>query len=80
MIDGRFIVELWEFFKAHSDKKQIDVMAEKYVDILADYGVEDDAFKEGWLVKVEAIGDTEELMDAAEYEEFVKEYESQNSK
>ena len=45
MIDGRFIVELWEFFKAHSDKKQIDVMAEKYVDILADYGVEDDASK-----------------------------------
>ena len=33
--------------------------------------IQDDAFKEGWLVKVEAIGDTEELMDA-EYEEFVK--------
>lgn len=35
--------------------------------------IQDDAFNEGWLVKVEAIGDTEELMDAAEYEEFVKE-------
>ena len=42
MIDGRLLTELWEFFKAHADKKQIDVMAEKYVDIMADYGVEDD--------------------------------------
>ena len=60
MIDGRFIVELWEFFKAHSDKKQIDVMAEKYVDILADYGVEDDAFKE-------ALGSDEDLDTAINY-------------
>ena len=50
------IVELWEF--QHTDKKQIDVMAEKYVHILADYGVEDDASKE-------ALGNPDEDLDTA---------------
>ena len=44
----------------HTDKKQIDVMAEKYVHILADYGVEDDAFKE-------ALGSDEDLDTAINY-------------
>ena len=35
--------------------------------------IQDDAFNKGWLVKVEANGGSEELMDAAEYEEFIKE-------
>ena len=60
MIDGRLLTELWEFFKAHADKKQIDVMAEKYIDIMADYGVEDDAFKE-------ALGSDEDLDGAINY-------------
>ena len=41
-------------------EKQIDVMAEKYVDIMADYGVEDDAFKE-------ALGSDEDLDKAINY-------------
>ena len=60
MIDGRLLTELWEFFKAHADKKLIDVKAEKYVDIMADYGVEDDAFKE-------ALGSDEDLDGAINY-------------
>ena len=60
MIDGILFTELWEIFKAHADKKQIDVMAEKYVDIMADYGVEDDAFKE-------ALGSDEDLDGAINY-------------
>jgi|TARA_B110000259_G_C13765335_1_gene302384 hypothetical protein len=36
------IVEVWSLFKEYIDKKQIDLCAEKYVDMLADYGVGDD--------------------------------------
>lgn len=39
------IAEIWMMFKEHIDKKQIDIAAERYVDLLADYGVEDDAVK-----------------------------------
>lgn len=40
------IAEIWTLFKEYVDKKQIDVIAEKYVDMLADYGVSDESFKE----------------------------------
>ena len=39
------IAEIWMMFKEYVDKKQIDIAAERYVDLLADYGVEDDSFK-----------------------------------
>ncbi len=38
------IVEVWMMFKEYVDKKQIDIAAERYVDLLADYGVEDESF------------------------------------
>ena len=40
------IADVWALFKGYCDKKQIDVVAEKYVDMLADYGVSDESFKE----------------------------------
>ena len=40
------IVDIWTLFKEYVDKKQIDLIAEKYVDLLADYGVDDPVFKE----------------------------------
>lgn len=46
MIESRLFIELWEFFKAHTDKKQIDVLAEKYIDIMADHGIEDEVLQE----------------------------------
>jgi len=36
------IVEIWQLFKEYIDKKNIDVAAERYIDLLADYGIGDD--------------------------------------
>ena len=40
------IAEIWNLFKNYLDKKQIDLAAEKYVDLLADYGTDDIVLKE----------------------------------
>ena len=40
------ISDIWTMFKEYLDKKQIELVAEKYVDLLADYGVSDETFKE----------------------------------
>ena len=54
------IADIWTMFKEYLDKKQIDVIAEKYVDLLADYGVDDQVFKE-------AIGHDRVLDEAISY-------------
>jgi len=38
------MLDVWNLFKEYLDKKQIDIIAEKYVDMLADYGVDDIEF------------------------------------
>lgn len=40
------IADIWSLFKEYLDKKQVDIAAEKFVDLLADYGVDDITFKE----------------------------------
>lgn len=40
------IGDIWTLFKEYVDKKQVEVVAEKFIDLLADYGVEDHVFKE----------------------------------
>ena len=40
------ISDIWTKFKEYTDKKQMDLVAEKYIDLLADYGVSDETFKE----------------------------------
>ena len=40
------ISDIWTMFKEYVDKKQIELVAEKFVDLLADYGVSDKTFKE----------------------------------
>lgn len=40
------ISDIWTLFKEYVDKKQVDLVAEKFVDLLADYGVSDITFKE----------------------------------
>ena len=37
----RQIVDIWTFFKEHIDKKQLSMVAEQYVDTLADLGTDD---------------------------------------
>lgn len=46
MMNEEHISDIWTMFKEYLDKKQIDLVAEKYVDLLADYGVTDETFKE----------------------------------
>ena len=40
------IADIWIMFKEYIDKKQLDIVAEKYVDLLADYGVNDETLQE----------------------------------
>ncbi len=51
------IADIWLLFKEYLDKKQIELAAEKYVDLLADYGVDD-------LVLKDTLG-TDRYLDAA---------------
>jgi hypothetical protein len=37
------IIDLWNMFREYIDKKQLGIAAERYVDLLADYGVTDQA-------------------------------------
>jgi len=38
------ISDIWGVFQEYIDKKQLEIVAEKYVDLLADYGTGDDVF------------------------------------
>jgi hypothetical protein len=40
------IADIWMLFKEYLDKKHIEMAAEKYVDLLADYGVDDNTLRE----------------------------------
>jgi hypothetical protein len=40
------IVDVWTLFKEYVDKKQLEVVAEKFIDLMADYGVDDETLKE----------------------------------
>lgn len=54
------IVDVWTLFKNYIDKKNLDIAAEKYVDLLADYGVDEITLKD-------ALGNDDYLDDAIGY-------------
>ena len=56
-MDESQVVDIWNTFKESIDKKQIETVAERYVDVCADYGTSDEAFRN-------ALGSDAEL-DAA---------------
>ena len=61
MIEGSQLVEIWQFFKEYMDRKQAtDLVAEKFVDLMADYGVEDEEFQA-------ALGADDDLDKAIQY-------------
>ncbi len=60
MMNEDHIVDIWTGLKEFFDKKQIETIASKYVDILADNGVADHVFKA-------ALGGDEDLDEAIEY-------------
>jgi len=45
-MNEEFVTDLWDLFKSYLDKKHIEIAAEKYIDMLIDYGVDDIQLKE----------------------------------
>jgi hypothetical protein len=45
-MDDTQIVDTWTMFKEYLDKKHIEMAAERFVDLLADFGTEDHVLKE----------------------------------
>jgi hypothetical protein len=54
------IADIWLLFKEYSDKKALESLAERYVELLADHGISDKTLKE-------ALGFESTLDDAIEY-------------
>lgn len=54
------ISDIWMLFREYLDKKQLDIVAEKYIDLMSDYGVSDETFKD-------CIGTDAILDDAISY-------------
>jgi hypothetical protein len=78
MLNEDHIIDIWTGLKEFFDKKAIETVASKYVDILADNGVSDHVFKE-------AIGGDEDLdtaieyyLDDADFEDEETDYESED--
>ena len=45
-MDEDQISDIWTMFKEYLDKKHVEMAAERFVDLMADYGVSDETFKE----------------------------------
>ena len=61
MIEGTQVIEIWQFFREYMDRKQpVEVIDEKFVDLMADYGVSDEDFQD-------ALGADDDLDKAIQY-------------
>jgi len=60
MLDANKVIELWQFFREYIDQKQIKIISEKFIDLLADYGVTDEDLKE-------ILGHDDDLDEAINY-------------
>lgn len=70
------IADIWMLFKEYVDKKNIEAVAERYVDLLADHGISD-------KVMESATGIDDDLDTAIEYyldqgDEETEDYEEDN--
>jgi len=57
-MNEELIADIWTSFKEYLDKKHIEMAAERFIDLCADYGVNDETLKEAMghdLVLDEAI-------------------------
>jgi len=54
------IIDTWMLFREYLDKKQIEIVAEKYIDMLADYGVDEESL-------TNALGSDGSLDEAIRY-------------
>ena len=60
MMNENQIADIWLLFKEYADKKAVESLAERYVDLLADHGISDKTLKD-------SIGHDSALDDAIEY-------------
>ncbi|NDG28513.1 hypothetical protein EB118_00215 [bacterium] len=70
------IADIWMLFKEYVDKKNVEAVAERYVDLLADHGISD-------KVMESATGVDDDLDTAIEYyldqgDEETEDYEEDN--
>ena len=84
MDSGSNIIEVWQVFKEYVDKKHIETIAEKYVDLCADLGTSDEAFRDalgsdnnldkaiGYFLEEEVDEDDADADDAAAAAEDAK--------
>ena len=56
-MNEEFVSDLWNLFKEYLDKKHIELAAERYVDMLVDYGMAD--------VQLQEMLGTDKVLDAA---------------
>ncbi len=54
------IADIWLLFKEYADKKALESLAERYVDLLADHGISDKTLKD-------SVGYDDSLDEAIEY-------------
>jgi len=45
-MNEEFVADLWTLFKPYFDKKHIEMAAEKFVDVIIDYGIDDTQLQE----------------------------------
>jgi hypothetical protein len=68
------IADVWLLFKEYIDRKEVAAIAEKYVDLLADYGVKDRVLEGARGVDADLDHAIEYYLEADE-EEIIEEYE-----
>lgn len=69
------IADIWLLFKEYTDKKALESLAERYVDLLADHGISDKTLKD-------SLGYDETLDEAIEYylgQDSEEEYEEEDN-
>jgi len=59
-MDESQIVDTWTLFKEYIDKKNVEVAAERFIDMLADYGIDDHTL-------TQALGTDNNLDEAINY-------------
>ena len=62
------IADVWMMFKEYLDKKHVEMAAERFVDLMADYGTGDDTFKD-------LLGTDKDLDHAINYYLDIDEYD-----
>lgn len=54
------LIDTWMLFRSYVDKKQLEVVAEKYIDLCADYGVDEESM-------INSLGSDTVLDEAIKY-------------